>query len=70
MTAPEARITRADLDAKLRQLKHDAEGATESARSAAGVVAPVAVAILLGVAYLLGRKRGKRKSTVVEIRRL
>lgn len=70
MTAPAGRITRADIEAKLRQVRSDAEGASDTARSAASTVAPVAVAVLLGIAYLLGRKRGKRSSTVVEIRRL
>lgn len=68
--AEAGRITRADIEGKLRQLRGDAEGATESARSAGATVAPIAVAVLLGLAYLLGRRRGRRKSTVVEVRRL
>lgn len=64
------RITSADIRAKLRQVAGEAEEATASARSAASTAAPVAVAILLGLAYLLGRRRGKRQSTVVEVRRL
>lgn len=69
-TTTGGRITRTDIEAKLRQLRGDAEGATETARSAGSTLAPVAVAVLLGLAYLLGKRRGRRKSTVVEIRRL
>jgi pyruvate/2-oxoglutarate dehydrogenase complex dihydrolipoamide acyltransferase (E2) component len=69
-TGAGGRITRADIEAKLRQVRSDVEGAGESARGAGQALAPVAVAVLLGLAYLLGKRRGRRKSTVVEVRRL
>lgn len=70
MSVPSGRITRDDLVAGFRQLKGDVDGATETARSAGAAVAPVAVAVLLGLAYLLGRRRGRRRSTIVEVRRI
>ncbi len=64
------RITRADLEAKLRQVRGEVEEKGEAARSTGLVVALAGVAALVGLAFLLGRRRGRRKSTVVEIRRV
>lgn len=64
------KITRDDIEAKLRELKDDVDETAESARSyAAAAAAGVAVLIFL-VAFASGKKRGRRKSTVVEIRRI
>jgi hypothetical protein len=65
-----AAITRDDLEAKFRELQGEVD---ETVESSIGIVAIAAVAGavgLLGVAFLLGRRRGKRQSTVVEIRRV
>ena len=69
MAAP-PRITRADLEAKLREVRGDVEEKGEAAKSTGLTVALVGIAALVGVAFLLGRRRGRRKSTVVEIRRV
>lgn len=63
-------ITRRDLESKFRELQGDLESAGESAKSYAIVVGAVAVVAVVGIAYFLGRKRGKRRSTVVEVRRI
>ncbi|HEY1634462.1 MAG TPA: hypothetical protein VGF64_06870 [Acidimicrobiales bacterium] len=66
----EERVTTQDIETKLRQIRGQFEQTTESARSglvAAGVVGAV---VLVTVAYVLGRRRGRRRSTVVEIRRV
>jgi len=63
-------ITRRDLESKFRELQGDLESAGESAKSYAIAVGAVAVVAVVGIAYLLGRKRGKRRSTVVEVRRI
>ena len=65
-----AKITRDDIEAKLRQVAGDVDDQVEAARPAivtGAVVAVVAVGVL---AYLWGRHRGRRRSAVVEIRRL
>jgi len=72
MSAPAAGrpITRDDIEAKLRQVAGDVDDQVEVARPAivtGAVVAVVAVGVL---AYLWGRHRGRRRSAVVEIRRL
>lgn len=63
-------ITRSTIEAKLRELKGEVDTTVESARPfvmIAGVVAAVAV---VSVAYLLGKRKGKKKTTLVEVRRV
>ena len=72
MTAPTnagGRITRQDIEAKLRQVRGDVDTAGEAAKGVGGVVAVAAGVGIVFLAYLVGRKRGKRSSTVVEVRR-
>ncbi|MFP5319138.1 MAG: hypothetical protein ACLGI2_12715 [Acidimicrobiia bacterium] len=63
------RITRADIEAKLRQVRGDVDTAGEAAKGAGTLVGAVAVVAIVAVAFLIGRKRGRRSSTVVEVRR-
>lgn len=67
--AEQDKITRDDIEAKFRQLTGDVDDRAEAAKSTAvtlGVV--VAVAVVLGV-FLFGRRRGRKKTTVIEVRR-
>jgi MYXO-CTERM domain-containing protein len=67
---PEKPVTRADIEAKLAEIRGVADDTTEVAGEAAKtglVVAGVAVVV---VAFLLGRRRGRKKSTIVEVRRV
>jgi hypothetical protein len=63
-------ITRRDLESKLRELQGEVDSAGASAKSYALVVGAVAAVAVVGVAYFLGRRRGRKRSTVVEVRRL
>jgi choline dehydrogenase-like flavoprotein len=64
------RITRSDLEAKFRELEGGAREQVESARSTVVTAGVVAALTLLLLAYLLGARRGKQRSTIVEIRRV
>lgn len=64
------KITRDDLEAKFRELKADVEDTSEQAKSYILAAAAAAGVVLFVVAFSAGRKRGKKKSTVVEIRRI
>lgn len=70
-TANEAeRITPDDLRDRFNALQGEVDSTTESAKGlalAAGAV--VAVAVVLGV-FILGARRGRKRTTVVEIRRV
>ena len=71
MNAVPEHIEREDIERKFRELQTDvAQTVGAEVRSyalAAGAVLAIAV---VGVAYLMGRRRGKKRSTVVEIRRI
>jgi cytochrome c-type biogenesis protein CcmH/NrfG len=69
-TAPRPRITREDLEDKFRELEGGAREQVESARSTVVTAGVVAALILLLLAYLLGTRKGRKRSTVVEIRRV
>ena len=70
MNALPKEITRRDLETKFRELQGGVEAAGESAKSYALLVGAVAVVAVVSVAYVLGRRRGKKRATVVEVRRL
>jgi hypothetical protein len=68
MTAPE-KITRDDIEAKFRELTGDVDDKAEEAKETAiAVGAVIGAAVILGV-FLFGRSRGKKKTTIVEVRR-
>lgn len=63
-------VTRDDLEAKLGELR---EGLDEDVQELAGLgklVAAGAVAVIIVAVFLWGRRRGRRRTTLVEIRRL
>ncbi|HMK13270.1 MAG TPA: hypothetical protein VK461_16900 [Acidimicrobiales bacterium] len=68
--APASPITRADIEAKLRELQG---GATQRADAAANraikIAAAVAVVVVVS-AFLIGRRKGRHQTTIVEIRRV
>jgi hypothetical protein len=66
----EARVTRDDIEAKLRAIQSDVVERVESKRPAVLSGAGIAALIFLILVYLLGRRAGKRKTTIVEIRRV
>jgi hypothetical protein len=68
--APKGLITRGDLEAKLRQLQGGVEETKDSALSTAITVGAVVAVGVVAVAFLLGRRRGRKRTTVVEVRRI
>lgn len=63
------RITRDDLEAKLRQVVGEIDETVEEARPKILSGAAAAVVAIVLVAYVLGRRGGRKRSAVVEIRR-
>ena len=70
MAALPKRITRDDIEKKLREVAGDVDTSVEKARPKILTGAVAAAVLALLVAYLLGRRSGKSKSARVEIRRL
>jgi hypothetical protein len=66
----DGKITRDDLEAKLRELKDDVDETAESAKSYVAAAAVAVGLLVFAIAFAAGKKRGRRKSTVVEIRRI
>jgi hypothetical protein len=64
------RITRDDIEAKFRALQGEVDETADAAVSYVLVAGVAAAAGVLVLAYLLGRRKGRRKSTIVEVRRL
>jgi hypothetical protein len=70
VTQPTRPITRDDIEAKLRAIQGSTQKGADAARGAGKTAAVAGAALAVGVAYLLGRRRGKRRRTIVEIRRV
>jgi hypothetical protein len=63
-------ITRDDLEAKLDQLRGATEPGAQKARGV-GIAAAIAGGILLVVAaYIIGKRKGRKRRTIVEVRRV
>jgi|HubBroStandDraft_1064217.scaffolds.fasta_scaffold215799_2 hypothetical protein len=69
MTAT-ARITRGDLEAKLREVSGEATDTVDAVKPQLFGGAVAGLVLALAVAYLLGRRRGRKRSAIVEIRRV
>ena len=69
-SGPHGRIEIGDIQSKLEEIKGDTTEAAEQAKPVALIGAVAGVVVLVGIAFLLGRRRGKRTSTWVEIKRL
>lgn len=67
---PDDRIGRDDLEAKLREIRGEVDSTAQTAKPAIIAAAAVAAVAVLGVVYFLGVRKGRRKSTLVEIRRV
>ncbi|MDZ7676464.1 MAG: hypothetical protein U5K30_15515 [Acidimicrobiales bacterium] len=64
------KITPADLEAKFRELQEEGDETVDTAKSYVLAVAAAAGVVIFVVAFTVGKRRGKTKSTVVEIRRI
>lgn len=69
-SGPGGKITPDDLRAKLTEVRTELETTGEKARNTMTYVAVGAVIAAVGLAFLLGRRKGRRRSTIVEIRRV
>ena len=68
--ATDTEVTRGDIEAKLREIKGQVDETGQRAKAPAIAIGAVAIVALVGVAYLVGRRSAKKKTTVVEVRRV
>lgn len=62
-------ITRDEIEAKAREIVGAVDETVDSVKDTA-IIAGVVVAVLIGVAFVIGRKRGARNRTMVEVYRV
>jgi hypothetical protein len=69
MTATQ-RISRDDIEAKFREIKGDVDTTAEKAKPIGLAVAVAAFVAMIGLAYVFGRRKERKRRTLVEIRRV
>jgi hypothetical protein len=72
MTAPSTttKITPQDIENRLKALQGDVQGRVDDKKSTIATAAATGGMMLLVIIFLLGRRSGKKRSAVVEIRRI
>lgn len=69
-TEDAAPISRDDIEAKFRELQGEVEIIGEEARSYGITAGAVVLVAIVAVAFVIGRRRGRRNRTIVEVRRI
>jgi hypothetical protein len=69
-TTDESRITRDDIEARFRELNGDVGSEVEAVRPQLLTVGAAVAVAVIAVAFLVGRRRGRKRSAVVEVRRI
>jgi hypothetical protein len=64
------KITRDDIESKLRELQGDVTDRVVASKQKIIMIAAGAGTAVLLLTYLIGRRAGRKKTTVVEIRRV
>ena len=64
------KVTRDDIEAKLRELRGEVDTRTQSAKTTGVAIIVGVVMVTVVTAYVLGRRRGKKRNMVLEIRRI
>ncbi len=70
MSPPEEKITRDQIEAKFRDVTGGVTTEVEGVKSQALAVGLAVAVLTVAVVYLVGRRRGRRRSTIVEVRRI
>jgi hypothetical protein len=65
----EAKITRDELENKFRVLQADIQGRAEDKKQSMMAIGGAVASAVVIVAYLLGRRRGRKRAGRVEFRR-
>jgi small neutral amino acid transporter SnatA (MarC family) len=70
MSPEGGRITRDDIEARFRELNGEVTTEVVSVRSQALTIAAGVAVVVIAIAFLAGRRGGRKRSTVVEVRRI
>ena len=69
MSTPPQKITRQDLESKFQVLQDDIQGVADYQKSKFAVGVAIVSGIVIVCAYAMGRKAGRKRRSVLEIRR-
>lgn len=69
-TTTTGKISRDDLERNFRALQDGVKGSVNDKKTTIATVAGIGGLLLVLLVFLVGRKSGKRKTTLVEIRRV
>jgi hypothetical protein len=69
-TTTTGKISEADLKNKLQAFQDGVQGKVDDQRSTLMTAGGVALVLLLVLFFVLGKRSGKKKTTLVEIRRI
>ena len=69
-SGPGGKVELADIRSKLGEIRGEVDETAEKAKPILTYAAVGGVVLLVAAAFVLGRRRGRRKATWVEIRRL
>lgn len=69
-TVPTTKITPQDIENKLKSFQGDVQSKVEDKKSTIVTAAAAGGVVLLLIFFLLGKRSGKKRSAVVEIRRI
>jgi hypothetical protein len=64
------KITRDDLERSFRSIQESARAKVDDQRSTVATIAGIGGVLFVILVFLLGRRSGKKKTTIVEIRRV
>lgn len=64
------KVTRADLEAKLSEIDAELSDTGEAVKPKAMAIGAGALVLILILAFVLGRRKGKLATTIVEVRRI
>ena len=70
MAASDKPVTREDLEAKFRAVQGDVQSKLDDKKPSLLTGAAIGGVILLLLVFLIGKRSGKKKTTLVEIRRV
>lgn len=65
-----AKVSRNDIESKLREIRGEVDSVGGSSKNYVAIAGGVAAVAVVAIAYLLGKRKTKRKTTVVEVRRV
>lgn len=65
-----AHVSRDDIESKLRELRGEVDSAGDNARQYALIAGAVVAVTVVALAFAWGKRKGRKKTTVVEVRRV